>query len=197
MGVDLDLFLDKSKTLNEGAILFNDYAIDSWGWNLLDQSKLFPMDKKLSKFNEKEMDLLLYGQPIKVKVNLGGKEINLTAEGIISKFTAKYITRDVKTMSERTQKTVAPYITMAPCTVCKGARLSQQVLKCKISGYNIAEMASMEVGQLIGVIQAVKEPSAEPILIPKGVLTVITGVAGSGKSSLIHQASCDSIRTPS
>ena len=122
------------------------------------------MDKKLSKFSEKEMELLLYSKPYKLKTNVGGKTFNLTCEGIISRFTAKYITRDVKTMSERTQKAVAPYITMAPCTVCKGARLSQEVLKCKIDGYNIAELASMEVGQLIGVIQAIKEPKAAPIL---------------------------------
>src|SRR5580704_5768201 len=31
MGVDLDLFLDKSKSLKQGAILFNEYAPDSWG----------------------------------------------------------------------------------------------------------------------------------------------------------------------
>jgi excinuclease UvrABC ATPase subunit len=164
MGVDLDLFLDKSKTLNEGAILFNEYAIDSWGWNLLGQSKLFDMDKKLSKFSEKEMELLLYCKPYKVKTKVGGKDFNLTNEGIISRFTAKYIMRDVKTMSERTQKAVAPYITMAPCTVCKGARLSQEVLKCKIDGHSIAELASMEVGQLIGVIKTIKEPKAAPIL---------------------------------
>ena len=164
MGVDLDLFLDKSKTLNEGAILFNEYAVDSWGWNFLGQSKLFDMNKKLSKFTEKEMELLLHSKPYKLKTQVGGKTFNLTCEGIISRFTAKYITRDVKTMSERTQKAVAPYITMAPCTVCKGARLSQEVLKCKINGYNIAEIASMEVGQLIGVIKAIKEPTAAPLL---------------------------------
>jgi len=164
MGVDLDLFLDKSKTLNQGAILFHEYAVDSWGWNFLGRSKLFDMDKKLSKFSEKEMELLLYSKPYKLKTNVGGKTFNLTCEGIISRFTAKYITRDVKTMSERTQKAVAPYITMAPCTVCKGARLSQEVLKCKIDGYNIAELASMEVGQLIGMIQTIKEPKATPIL---------------------------------
>ncbi|MEO8130573.1 MAG: excinuclease ABC subunit UvrA, partial [Bryobacteraceae bacterium] len=164
VGVDLDLFLDKSKTLNEGAILFHEYAIDSWGWNILGQSKLFDMEKKLAKFSEKEMELLLYGKPYKVKTKVAGKDFNLTNEGIISKFTAKYITRDVKTMSERTQRVVAPYITMAPCTVCKGARLSQEVLKCKIDGYNIADLASMEVGQLIGVIQKMKEPKAIPIL---------------------------------
>jgi excinuclease UvrABC ATPase subunit len=164
VGVDLDLFLDKSKTLNEGAIQFNEYAVDSWGWNILGQSKLFDMDKKLSKFSEKEMDLLLYSKPYKVKTKVAGKDLNLTYEGIISKFTAKYITRDVKTMSERTQKAVAPYITMAPCKACKGARLSQETLRCKIDGYNIAEMASMEIGQLIGVIKAIKESQATPIL---------------------------------
>jgi len=164
MGVDVDLFLDKSKSLNEGAILFGEYAVDSWGWNFLGRSKLFDMNKKLSKFSEKEMELLLYSKPYKLKTNVGGKTFNLTCEGIIARFTAKYITRDVKTMSERTQKAVAPYITMAPCTVCKGARLSQEVLKCKIDGYNIAELASMEVDQLIGVIGKIKEPKAAPIL---------------------------------
>ena len=29
IGVDLDLFLDTSKSLNEGAILFPEYAVDS------------------------------------------------------------------------------------------------------------------------------------------------------------------------
>ena len=164
MGVDLDLFLDKSKSLNEGAILFAEYAVDSWGWNFLGRSKLFDMDKKLSKFSDKEMELLLYSKPYKLKTNVGGKTFNLTCEGIISRFIAKYITRDLKTMSERTQKAVAPYITMAPCTVCKGARLSQEVLKCKIGGYNIAELASMEVDQSIGVIRTIQEPKVTPLL---------------------------------
>ena len=164
IGVDLDLFLDKSKTLNEGAILFSEYAVDGWSWNLLSQSKLFDMDKKLSKFTEKEMDLLLYSKPFKVKTKVVSKDLNLTCEGIINRFTAKYITRDVKTMSERTQKSVAPFITMTPCHDCKGTRLNSDVLKCKINGHNIAEMASMEAGQLVDVIKAIKDPTAAPIV---------------------------------
>ncbi len=50
------------------------------------------------------------------------------------------------------------------CTVCKGARLSQEALKCRIDGYNIAELAAMEVSQLIGVIKKIKEPKAASIL---------------------------------
>src|SRR5579859_3643815 len=32
IGVDLDTFLDTSKSLNDGAILFPEYAVESWGW---------------------------------------------------------------------------------------------------------------------------------------------------------------------
>src|SRR6185503_8331900 len=60
LSVDMDRFLDTSKSLNEGAILYPEYAVDSWGWNILTVSGLFNMDKKLSKYSEKEVELLLY-----------------------------------------------------------------------------------------------------------------------------------------
>ncbi len=109
------------------------------------------------------MNALLYSEPIKVKTNVGAKDFNLTFQGIVEKFNLKYIKRDLKTMSERTQKAVAPYMSMGPCSVCKGRRLSQAVLKCKINGYNIAEMANMETTELIGVVKAIKDPIAAPI----------------------------------
>lgn len=164
IGVDMDAFLDTSKSLNEGAILFPEYAVDSWGWTLLTQSKLFDNDKKLDDYTDDEMERLLHGKPVKVKTNMGGKAINLTLEGIIDKFTQKYILRDVKTLSERTQKSVAPYMTFGPCTLCKGARLSQAALSCKINGQNIAQLAAMEVDDLIEVIRAIKDPIAAPIV---------------------------------
>lgn len=34
LGVDLDLFLDTSRSLNEGAILYPDYGVGKWDWNL-------------------------------------------------------------------------------------------------------------------------------------------------------------------
>ncbi len=164
LDVDLDKFLDKSKSLNEGAILFPEYAVDSWGWSLLINTGLFDPDKKLSKYTAKEMDLLLYCEPMKVKTNVGVKDFNLTFRGIVSNFRFKYIKRDLKTMSERTQKLVEPYMTMGPCSMCKGARLSQETLKCKINGYSIADLTSMEIPELIEVVKRIKEPAAEPLV---------------------------------
>jgi excinuclease ABC A subunit len=164
LDVDLDKFLDKSKSLNEGAILFPEYAVDSWGWNLLINSGMFNPDKKLSKYTAKEMDLLLYCEPVKVKTKLGAKDFNLTFQGIVEKFNLKYIKRDLKTYSERTRKAVEPYMTMGPCSSCKGGRLSQEVLKCKINGKNIAELAGMEITELIAFVKTIKDPTAAPIV---------------------------------
>ena len=164
MDVDMEMFLDTSKSLNEGAILFGSYAVDSWDWSMLVSSGKFDVDKKLDDYSEEEMETLLYAEPFKVKSEIGGKSINITVEGIIAKFTKKYITGDLKSYSERTQKQVTPYITSGPCRTCKGARLSQEVLACKINGYNIAELAAMEVGELVDVIRAIDEPAAASMI---------------------------------
>ena len=164
LDVDLDKFLDESKSLTEGAILFPEYAVDSWGWSNLINTGLFDPDKKLSKYTEKEMNALLYNEPIKVKTKIGAKDFNMTFEGIVNRFTNKYIKRDLKTMSERTQKSVEPYMTMGSCSECKGARLNQTILKCKINGYNIADLTSMEIPELIEAVKTIKMPGAEPIL---------------------------------
>ena len=122
------------------------------------------MDKKLADYTEEEMDLLLHSKPQKVKMQFGGKTVNLTFEGIVDKFTRKYIMHDLKTYSERTQKSVAPYLTFGPCPLCKGSRLSPAALSSKINGRSIAEMSAMEVDELIDVIREIKNPEAAPIV---------------------------------
>ncbi|MGH2484758.1 MAG: ATP-binding cassette domain-containing protein [Ktedonobacterales bacterium] len=164
IGVDMGAFLDTSKSLNDGAILFPEFAVNSWGWSMYAESGLFDMDKSLADYTDEELDSLLHGKSRKVKVRFGGKTINITFEGIIDKFTQKYITRDVKTLSERTQKSVAPYMSFGPCSLCKGARLSQAALSAKINGRNIAELSAMEVDELIEVIRAIQDPAAAPIV---------------------------------
>ncbi|MBY0084058.1 excinuclease ABC subunit UvrA [Brevibacillus sp. M2.1A] len=164
LGVDLSKAVDMSKSLNEGAIMLPDYKVDSWDWTIIVQSGSFDPDKKLSDYSEVELEQLLYGKARKVKMDFAGKATNITVEGVIEKFTNKYIKQDVKTKSERTQKAVAPFISEGPCPSCLGARLSQAALNCKINGLNIAEMSSMEVGRLIRVIQEIDDSVAAPMV---------------------------------
>ncbi|MHA6484209.1 ATP-binding cassette domain-containing protein [Paenibacillus sp. strain BS8-2] len=164
LGVNMSKAVDKSKSLNEGALMLPDFGPGGWEFNMIMQSGSFDPDKKLSDYSAEELELLLYGKARKVQVDFAGKTMNITVEGMLEKFTNKYIKQDVKTKSERTQKLVAPYISEGPCTSCHGARLSQSTLSCKINGLNIADMSSMEVGNLIRVVKEINDPVAAPIV---------------------------------
>lgn len=84
IGVDLDAFLDTSKSLNEGAILFPEYAVNSWGLNILAQSGLFDMDRKLADYTDEEMDNLLHSKSRKVKIQWGAKLSTSPSRGLLT-----------------------------------------------------------------------------------------------------------------
>ena len=160
MALDREMALDTSLSIDEGGIKLPGYDPGNiWGYGVMKAAGI-NTSKKLSDFSEAEMEELLHGEPRKVKVN----GINLTYEGLENVFTKKYILRDLKTMSERTQKTYAPFITMGACDVCHGARLSQQALSVKVGGYNIAELAAMQVDALLEVVKKIEAPEAKAIV---------------------------------
>lgn len=164
LGVDMSKALDMSKSLNEGAIMLPDYGVNGWEWNMIVQSGDFDLDQKLSDYSDEELNELLYAKARKVKMDFAGKATNITVEGVIEKFSNKYIKQDLKAKSERTQKAVTPYITEGPCSSCRGARLNQAALNCRINGYNIADLSSMEVGHLIRVIREMDDKVAAPVI---------------------------------
>lgn len=159
--LDFDAAFDMSKSLNEGAIRMPDYANDGWYLKIVTHSKLFDNDKKLKDFTEKELHDLYYGD--KFKVDLGGG-MKLNYEGVVTKFNNKYVVRDIKTMSERTQKALAPFITMGPCNECHGARISQKALSVRVEGHGIADLSSMQVDKLLEVIRTIKNPAAKSVI---------------------------------
>ncbi len=160
MSVNMALALDKSKSLNEGAIQLPDYKVDGWGWKIVIKSKLFDNDKKIADFSDKEMHDLQHAAPFKVDVGGG---LTLKFEGIVDLFTRKYIKRDLKTLSERTQKAMTPFITMGACESCHGTRLSPQALASKINGHTIAELSSMQIDELITTINDINEPALKAL----------------------------------
>jgi excinuclease ABC A subunit len=161
-GFVVDELVDTSKSLNEGAI-----KVPFWsGWEIgaYAASGFFDNDKKVDDYSPEERDLLLYGKDRKYKLAIGDKTMNATYLGVIEKLEAYYVRRDIKTLSERTQKQVEPYLRMRTCPLCNGARLSQAALGSRIQGHNIAELATMEIGDLIPVLRKIDAPAAGPIV---------------------------------
>lgn len=162
--LDLDNFIDKSRSLNEGAILFPVFSPGSWYLNTYLYSGLFDNDKKLKDYSEKEWDILLHGKKMKVPMkHHNDMPINGQYEGLVDKFNRLYIQRDTSVMSESLRSTLERFIKFEHCALCQGTRLSQPALSCRINGANIAEMSAMQVDELIKVISAIDDKIAAPM----------------------------------
>lgn len=162
MGILSDGFFDMTKSLNEGAIQVPFFG--DWEKSMYSESGFFDNDKPLSEFTDAEMDLLLYGKDRTYKMQVGSQSMNRSYIGVLEKITQSYIRRDFKTLGERTQKQVGPYLSSQTCPLCGGARLNQAALGCKIHGYNIAELSALEITQLIEVIKKIDDSEVAPLV---------------------------------
>jgi excinuclease UvrABC ATPase subunit len=157
IGIDPEALIAKTKSLNEGAVIAPGLA--GWESDLYVRSGFFDNDKKIAEYTTEELDLLLYSEPRKHT----GLPYN-TYEGLVVKFNRKFINRDIQTLPERTRRQVEPFLKLGPCPLCKGARLNQAALNCKINGYNIAQLAALEVDELIEVVREIDNPAAAPLV---------------------------------
>src|SRR5436305_7440979 len=157
IGIDPEALIDTTKSLNEGAVIAPGLA--SWESDLYARSGFFDNDKKIADYTTEELDLLLYSEPRKHT----GLAYN-TYEGLVYKFNRKFIARDIQTLSPRIRQKVEPFLKLGPCPLCKGARLNQAALNCRINGYTIADLSAMEVDELLEVVKDLKDPAAAPIV---------------------------------
>ncbi|GGM84497.1 excinuclease ABC subunit A [Thermopolyspora flexuosa] len=161
--LDLDAFLDRSKSLNEGALRHPDFKVGSWYWQMYAGSGYFDNDKPLAEYTDTEWELLLHGTG-KVPVEWQGGTINSTYEGIVVRFTRVYINKDAATMSDRNREIFERFTRSETCPECAGARLNAKALSCRINGHNIAEMSALEVTELVEVLRRIDAPQAGPVL---------------------------------
>ncbi|HJP81762.1 MAG TPA: excinuclease ABC subunit UvrA [Candidatus Saccharimonadales bacterium] len=159
LSLDMEAAFDMNKSINEGAIRLYEVQKD-WSLKTIQASGLFDNDKKLKDFTPAELHELYHMKPVKVDV----AGVNLTLEGVVDKFTRKYILTDIKTMSERTQKIMGQFLVMGPCEMCHGARLNRAALSSKIEGYNIADLNRMQVDKLITVIEKLNTTESHSII---------------------------------
>lgn len=163
VSVDLVKLLDPNKSLQEGAILFPTFSVDSWYWNSYAYSGFFDVNKKIKEYTDEEYDMLLNGKDIKVFLETPMGSMNATYEGLIPKFNRLYIQKEGE-MSASTKKRVDKFTHIAPCTTCDGTRLSEQALSCKINGLTIADFTAMQLDELKETIASIDTTIAAPMV---------------------------------
>lgn len=83
--IDLGLFLDRQKSIREGAITHPHYRQGNFLWKELISLNIVAVDKPLVEFSEDELHLLLYSEPFAVKGALEKLTYNRNFEGIARK----------------------------------------------------------------------------------------------------------------
>ena len=157
--LDLDAFLDRSKSLNDGAILHPDFKVGNWMWKLYSLSGLFDNDKPIEHYTAQELDALLNGADIKVSFG----EFGSNYEGLVERFNRSYIRKDTAAMSERNRAVFERFVITRTCPLCDGARLNQAALATRINGVNIAEAANMEATVLHAFLGEIDVPVVAPV----------------------------------
>jgi excinuclease UvrABC ATPase subunit len=164
--LDLNKFIDKSKSLNAGPFKHAYLKPGSWYWQTYAQSGLFDLDKPLADYAPAEWEALLHTASATGLADPEAKvgDTHLRYEGVVDRFNRMFIQRDTSALSERSRAAFEEYVVSETCPLCHGGRLTQAALASRIDGYNIAELAALEATELAEVLAGFKQPVAAPIL---------------------------------
>ncbi len=158
--IDLDALLDRSKSLNDGAILWPGYKVDSWAWRLYADSGFFDNDLPLAQWDDATMERFLRGEETKVK----SSGINLTYMGLLDKLDQSVLSKDVDALQPHMRRAVERVVTFDTCPACDGTRLGEAPRSVTVGGHTIGACAAMQVSDLAEVIRRLDIPDVAPIL---------------------------------
>ncbi|GAA1524100.1 excinuclease ABC subunit UvrA [Actinomadura kijaniata] len=162
--VDPDRLLDRDRTLNQGAIRFEPFAVGTFPWQLYAESGLFDPDKPLRAFSEQEMELLLHGKGFRVpRLNRTGSVGHNAYEGVVERIERLYLKRDPDALPARLRDATRRVTGARVCPLCEGARLNRTALASRINGRTIADLSRMEIPDLIAALEEVTDPVGAPV----------------------------------
>ena len=205
--VNVDKVINKSKSLNEGAIVPSDWYVGGRQWSIIKASGYFDMDKKLKDYDAEELDRILYALPEMLQSVSGEFIDRWTFQGVVHRI----IHRNSKVhrgLSEHDMK----YFDLIDCSECHGGRLNTKSLEVKLNGKNIGDVANMPLEECLAFVKSLEHKNAEvikPRLIGQlhGLINVGVGYLSLNRSAdtlsggeaqrvkMARQLGCDLIET--
>lgn len=179
---DPEKLFDRSKSLDEGAILFPGHHVKTYQWQLYANSGFLDPEKKLEDYSAQEWQDFLHGSGRIVDIhNTTGRvwgDYQLTYEGFLDRITRLYLKRDANALSKSGQRILRDFTERCICPMCHGARLNAVALGSRLAGRNIAEMGELEVSELIPVLKTITNPVGVPLVCK--IVRVLEGIENMG-----------------
>ncbi len=157
---DLTELYDETLSLNEGALKVPGYSMEGWYGRIFRGCGFFDPDKPIRKYTKKELNDLLYKEPVRLKI----EGTNLTYEGVIRVIERSMLTKDREAMQPHIRAFVDRVITFTPCPECEGTRLSEEARSVKIKGKSITDLCAMQITDLADWMVGLKAKEVAPLV---------------------------------
>lgn len=162
--VDVDMLVDKEKSIYEGAVLYPGMQVGSWFWREMVAIELFDVNKKLKDFSDDELNKLLYTEPIAISKSHGAGVYSKNFEGIARKL-ERYASEKAEDEVPGDEKDAyRKFLIYKECNVCGGTRLNPRAREVKIQGVSIDALCSMELPDVLDFLCQIKDEVSVPIL---------------------------------
>jgi excinuclease UvrABC ATPase subunit len=182
--VDVDGLVDRSLSLNEGAITVPNFTIGSWYWKAYAQSDRLDPDKPLRDYSDEEWEWFMH-QPA-TKSTLGG--MNTNYEGLLVKVRRVFIDRQAELRQAHVRAFVERIATFTACEECGGSRLNEAARTASVHGRTIPECSAMQVSDLLPWVEAVPDPEVAPLVANLAAMLRSFVEIGLGYLSLDREA---------
>lgn len=143
MDIDISKLIHEDKTYDEGCFLLPAFGPEKYYWKLYRRPEYFRTDVAWRDLSEREQNMLLYGS-----YTPNGERIDKKLEGIYNQFKRLVLMKGPEEQTDNTLKKISQFMYECECPDCKGKRLNEQALSCRINGLNIDDMCSMEFSAL-------------------------------------------------
>lgn len=162
--IDLDLFLDKEKSIREGAISHPHYKVGGFLWKELVSLNVVDSEKPLKEFSEDELKLLLFSEPFPIKNAKEKLTYNRNFEGIARKLENAVTTRADDETAEEDKNAYTKFFKYQPCEQCGGTRLNERARNVKLNGLTIADVCRLELVDVLPYLLNINDEISKPIL---------------------------------
>ncbi|MGD8169979.1 ATP-binding cassette domain-containing protein [Herbiconiux sp. P16] len=159
--IDIDQLVDRTKSLNEGAITVPGYKAEGWYVRIYADSEFLDGDKVLADYTDEEWADFLYKEPVKVSV----QNMNLTYEGLVPKVQKSLLSKDRDSVQPHIRAFIDRAVTFTQCPECRGTRLNAAALSSTIEGRNIADCTAMQISDLAEFVRGISDESVAPIVL--------------------------------
>ncbi|MEW9550680.1 ATP-binding cassette domain-containing protein [Nonomuraea sp. NPDC050783] len=160
----VERFLDLDKSLAQGAILLPGFGNGGWWYSQYADIGSFDAETPLRDWTPAERAALLYGGEHAARL---GTRPPKDYEGVVPRFERIYLhTSD--DLSDRKRETIARFTRSETCPECHGDRLEEAARTATVLGRTIGEMARMEITELAGLLEQVREPAVAPVVAALG-----------------------------